>query len=78
MSTVKPHGRLPWFITASRAMATHIGHRNSVDVKRDSASFRSTESRERFRSQSRETNRELDTVDVMPRNPDDEKVFRKA
>ncbi|KAJ4296514.1 hypothetical protein N0V90_006559 [Kalmusia sp. IMI 367209] len=74
---VRPHGKLPWFITASQAVTSHFGHGSAHDLKTENASLRSSESRERFRSRSRDTDRELDTVVVMPRDPRNEKVLRK-
>ncbi|KAL1599775.1 hypothetical protein SLS60_007579 [Paraconiothyrium brasiliense] len=76
--TIKPHGRLPWFITASQAIVTHFGHGSTHDLKQDSASLKSGTSQERFRGRSQDTSRELDTVVVMPRDPRNEKVFRKV
>lgn len=75
---VKPHGKLPWFITASQAIISHFEHRSTHDLKHDTMSMKSGESREVFRSRSRDTNRELDSVVVLPRDPRDEKTFRKV
>ncbi|KAF2447791.1 hypothetical protein P171DRAFT_452975 [Karstenula rhodostoma CBS 690.94] len=74
--TIKPHGRLPWFITASQAVVSHFGHGSTHELKQDTASLKSGTSQERFHSRSQNMNRELDTVIVMPRDPRDEKVFR--
>lgn len=76
--TIKPHGKLPWFITASQAIISHFEHRSTHDLKHDTMSMKSGESREVFRSRSRDTNRELDSVVVLPRDPRDEKTFRKV
>jgi AGZA family xanthine/uracil permease-like MFS transporter len=78
MHAVKPHGRLPWFITASQSIVSHFGHGSTHDLKQDSTSLKSGNSQEQFRSRSQDMNRELDTVVVMPRDPRDEKVFRKT
>ncbi|KAF2255518.1 purine transporter [Trematosphaeria pertusa] len=75
--TIKPHGKLPWFITATQAVASHFGHGSSHVPKQDAASTKSGESQERFRSGSKSSNQELDTVVVIPRDPRDEKVLRK-
>lgn len=72
-TSVIPHGKLPWFITASQSLASHLGH--GSDVKKDTASTRSCESQQVFRAGgSKDSNQELDTVVVIPR---DEKVLRK-
>ena len=70
----KPHGKLPWFFTASQAVAARFGYERHS--KHENASIRSTSSQERFRT-SKGSTRELDTVVVMPRDPRDEKVLRK-
>ncbi|KAH7130648.1 permease family-domain-containing protein [Dendryphion nanum] len=73
--TAKPQGKLPWFITASQAVASRFGYeRNS---KHENASIRSSSSQKHFRTTSKGSNQELDTVVVMPRDPRDEKVLRK-
>ena len=72
---VVPHGRLPWFVRATQDVAAHFGHAHNV--KADTASTKSGESQERFRSDSKGSNMELDTVVVIPRDPRDEKVLRK-
>lgn len=74
---VKPHGRLPWFITASQAIVSHFEHGSTHDLKQDSASLKSGTSQEQFHRRSRDTSRELNSIVVMPRDPRDEKVFRK-
>ncbi|KAF2264590.1 purine transporter [Lojkania enalia] len=73
--TLRPHGRLPWFITASQSVASRFGH--SSDPKADTASTTSGASHQRFRPDSKGSNQELDTVVVLPRSPRDEKVLRK-
>lgn len=73
--TAKPQGKLPWFFTASQAVASRLGYERST--KHENASIRSTSSQERFRTTSKGSTRELDTVVVMPRDPRDEKVLRK-
>ncbi|KAF2120536.1 permease family-domain-containing protein [Lophiotrema nucula] len=73
--TIVPHGRLPWFIRATQDVAAHFGHTHNV--KADDASTKSGGSQERFRSDSKGSNTELDTVVVIPRDPRDEKVLRK-
>ncbi|KAF2866730.1 permease family-domain-containing protein [Massariosphaeria phaeospora] len=67
--TVKPHGKLPWFITASQALASQFGGRS--DQKADSISLKSVDSREHI------SNQELNTVVAAPKNPSVEKVMRK-
>ncbi|KAF2463177.1 uncharacterized protein BDR25DRAFT_337990 [Lindgomyces ingoldianus] len=69
--SIKPHGRLPWFITAPKALAAHFGH---GDSRKDSASIKSGESQEHFRGESKDSNQELDTVVVVPRG---EKMLRQ-
>ncbi|KAF2176742.1 purine transporter [Zopfia rhizophila CBS 207.26] len=69
--TIKPHGRLPWFITASQALASHLGRRSQQN--NDLTSFKSGESQEQFRSGSKDSNQELDTVVVIPRG---EKILK--
>ncbi|KAF1951448.1 hypothetical protein CC80DRAFT_496058 [Byssothecium circinans] len=89
--TIRPHGRLPWFITASQSIAEHIGMRRDVKetTSKDSASVMSGGSEQRFRMQpgSGHSDRELDTVIVGTmetgpefgvRDPRDEKVLRKT
>ncbi|KAF1968659.1 hypothetical protein BU23DRAFT_540923 [Bimuria novae-zelandiae CBS 107.79] len=76
--TIKPHGKLPWFITAGQAISSQFRqHGSTHSLKHDGASLRSGDSREGFRSRSLDSNRELDTVVAMPRDPRDEKVLRK-
>jgi AGZA family xanthine/uracil permease-like MFS transporter len=74
MTAVKPMGKVPWFISASQQVAAHFGH--GSESKQDTTSMRSSDSQERFRSGSKASNQELDTVVVIP-NPRDEKVLRK-
>ncbi|KAF2740013.1 purine transporter [Polyplosphaeria fusca] len=72
--TIIPHGKLPWFITASQALAGHFGHGGGDAAKLETASTRSGGSHVQFGTRdSKETNQELDTVVVVPR---DEKVLR--
>ncbi|KAF2794902.1 hypothetical protein K505DRAFT_241169 [Melanomma pulvis-pyrius CBS 109.77] len=73
--TIKPHGKLPWFITASRSLTSHLNH--GSDQKQDTVSVKSGESQEQFRGDSKHSDQELDTVVVIPRDPRDEKVLRK-
>ncbi|CAO2650453.1 Nn.00g017450.m01.CDS01 [Neocucurbitaria sp. VM-36] len=78
--TIKPHGRLPWFITAGHALADRLSHGHNKD-KHDNTSMRSGESSWKYhdRLNSKASNRELDTVVVhpLPTDPSQEKVLRK-
>jgi AGZA family xanthine/uracil permease-like MFS transporter len=77
--TVKPHGRLPWFVTAGQAIAGRV--RTSSGSKDDDMSMRSGESGWKYHDRigSHGSNRELETVHVpaLPTDPRREKVFRK-
>ncbi|OAL50754.1 hypothetical protein IQ07DRAFT_437056 [Pyrenochaeta sp. DS3sAY3a] len=77
--TVKPHGRLPWFITASQALADRLGHGNKNNS--DGTSEQSEESSWKYhdRLNSKSSNRELSNVVVhaLPTDPNEEKVLRK-
>ncbi|PSN73002.1 hypothetical protein BS50DRAFT_176312 [Corynespora cassiicola Philippines] len=75
--TIKPHGRLPWFVTASQSLASHFGH-GSDQMKPDSASTKSGESQQRFRAGSQDSNQELETVVVIRPNPLEKTVLGKA
>jgi AGZA family xanthine/uracil permease-like MFS transporter len=70
---VKPHGKLPWFITASHSLASSFGRDSSG--KQDAASTKSSESQKHFRDGSKGSDQELETVVVAA--PRDEKVLRK-
>ncbi|KAF2019006.1 hypothetical protein BU24DRAFT_458725 [Aaosphaeria arxii CBS 175.79] len=74
--TPKPHGKLPWFITAGQTVASHIGRRRGETS--GNASIRSGDSHKRFRSDSNGSEQELDTVIVIPRDPREEKVLHKV
>ncbi|KAH7388704.1 permease family-domain-containing protein [Pyrenochaeta sp. MPI-SDFR-AT-0127] len=79
--TIKPHGRLPWFITASQALAGQLGHGISKN-KADDTSVRSGESSWKYhdRLHSNSSNRELETVAAppLPTNPNLEKVHQRT
>lgn len=76
---VKPHGRLPWFVTASQALADRIGHGNGS--KDENASIRTADSNWKYQDRlgSNRSDRELQTVNVQPplTDPSQEKVLRK-
>lgn len=74
--TIIPHGRLPWFVTATQAVAQHVSHRQETKLA-ETASTKSGGSR-RFGSQSKDSDTELNAVVVIPRDPRDEKVLRKT
>ncbi|KAJ4367407.1 hypothetical protein N0V83_006989 [Neocucurbitaria cava] len=78
--TIKPHGRLPWFITAGQALADRLSHGRNKN-QNDNTSIRSGESSWKYqdRLNSKASNRELDTVAVhaLPTDPSQEKVLRK-
>jgi AGZA family xanthine/uracil permease-like MFS transporter len=73
--TVKPQGKLPCFITATRLLARGTTNGDDDDVK-DTDSVKSGESRERFHAggQLKDSNLDLGTILVEPR---EEKVLRK-
>jgi AGZA family xanthine/uracil permease-like MFS transporter len=79
---VTPHGKLPWFFTASQVLAGHVRRRNGVN-KDDTASVRSVGDgwnyEDRLPSKASNQQMELDRVIVqgMPMNPNREKVLRK-
>ncbi|KAF1939538.1 purine transporter [Clathrospora elynae] len=77
--TIKPHGKLPWFITASQAIVDQVRH--SERHKEENASIRSGESGWKYHNRvgSNGSNRELETVVVhpLPTDPRREKVLRK-
>ncbi|KAF2657514.1 hypothetical protein K491DRAFT_714361 [Lophiostoma macrostomum CBS 122681] len=70
--TIKPHGKLPWFVTAGHSLTSRFGR--DSDGKQDGGSMKSSESRKHFRDESKGSDQELETVVVVPR---DEKVLRK-
>jgi AGZA family xanthine/uracil permease-like MFS transporter len=70
-----PHGKLPWFLTASQTVAAQFG--GPSNKEQDTRSVKSGESQRHFRDGSEGSNQELDTVVVIPRDPRDEKVLRK-
>ncbi|KAF1994617.1 hypothetical protein P154DRAFT_475754 [Amniculicola lignicola CBS 123094] len=72
--TIVPQGKLPWFITTSQKISHHFGYGNS-DPKEVTSSIKSGDSQARFRSDSKGSDTELNTVVVIPR---DEKVSRKV
>jgi AGZA family xanthine/uracil permease-like MFS transporter len=64
---------LPWFITASQAVVSRFGH---GDLQHhDSESLKSGESQQQFRSGSKDSSKELETVVVLP--PTDEKILKR-
>ncbi|KAF2706888.1 hypothetical protein K504DRAFT_69750 [Pleomassaria siparia CBS 279.74] len=73
--TIKPHGKLPWFITASQLLAGRIGHHNGQ--QKDTTSIKSGESQVEIRGDSKNLDQELDAVVVIPKDPRDE-VLRKT
>jgi AGZA family xanthine/uracil permease-like MFS transporter len=75
---VKPHGRLPWFVTAGQALAGRV--RGEGSSKADDVSIRSGESGWKYHDRiGSHGSRELETVHVqaLPTDPRREKVFRK-
>ncbi|KAG9186501.1 putative xanthine/uracil permease [Alternaria panax] len=79
--TIKPAGRLPWFITASQSLADRV-RGNHTPKSSDAISIRSTESEWKYRDRigSNGSNRELDSVVIqaLPTDPRREKVFRST
>ncbi|KAF2638147.1 hypothetical protein P280DRAFT_92080 [Massarina eburnea CBS 473.64] len=78
--TMKPQGRLPWFITAPRRIADRLnGGVDERPISKDSASMTSSDERFGMRSgQSHYThNHDLDTIVVDVQDPRREKVFRQ-
>lgn len=76
---VKPHGKIPWFLGASQALADHVRGRRGSD-RGDSASIRDNgwDYQDRLESKGSNQDAELERVHVlMPRDPDREKVLRK-
>ncbi|KAH7414470.1 permease family-domain-containing protein [Phaeosphaeria sp. MPI-PUGE-AT-0046c] len=79
--TVKPHGKLPWFFTASQALADQL--RGGRGGRRDdAASFRASHDGWDYQDRlgSKASNQEPDPdrmVVGMPRDPSREKVLRK-
>ncbi|CAI6251619.1 unnamed protein product [Periconia digitata] len=72
--TIKPHGKLPWFISAGEAIASYVGHGSSKGKPmRDSASMMSGLSEQRFH----QFNHELDTVVTGLKDPREEKVMNR-
>jgi AGZA family xanthine/uracil permease-like MFS transporter len=81
LELVKPHGKLPWFYTASQALALKI--RGRRDRRRDDvASIRCEEDeweyQDRLGSKASNQDAELERVVIrdLPRNPQHEKVLR--
>jgi AGZA family xanthine/uracil permease-like MFS transporter len=80
--SVKPYGRLPWFLTASQALADqlrerHDGHRaDSVSIRMDQDGW---DYQDRIGSKASNQDPEFERVVVqaMPTNPNREKVLRK-
>ncbi|KAL1792002.1 hypothetical protein ACET3X_009753 [Alternaria dauci] len=77
--TIKPAGRLPWFITASHSLADRVRGTHTPN-SRDAISIRSTESEWKYHDRigSNGSNRELDSVVIqaLPTDPRREKVFK--
>jgi AGZA family xanthine/uracil permease-like MFS transporter len=77
---VKPHGKLPWFFTASQALADQLrGGRGRSD---DAASFRASHDgwdyQDRLGSKASNQGPDPDRVIIgMPTDPSREKVLRK-
>jgi AGZA family xanthine/uracil permease-like MFS transporter len=82
LEPVKPHGKLPWFYTASQALADQVRGRRD-HYRDDSASIRTREDgweyQDRLGSKASNQDAELERVIVrnLPRNPEYEKVLRK-
>jgi AGZA family xanthine/uracil permease-like MFS transporter len=81
LEPVKPHGKLPWFYTASQALAVKVrGRRNRR--RDDSSSIRTGEDeweyQDRLGSKASNQEAELERVVIgdLPRNPNREKVLR--
>lgn len=78
---VRPHGKLPWFFTASQALADHVRGRGG-SRREDSASPREDgwNYQDRLGSKGSNQDAELERVVVqaLPRDPDTEKVLRKV
>lgn len=74
--TIKPHGKLPWFVNAGEAFASYVGQRSSAREKpmRDSASMMSGLSEQRFH----QFNHELDTVVTGLKDPRKDKVLNRG
>ncbi|KAF2034930.1 hypothetical protein EK21DRAFT_55348 [Setomelanomma holmii] len=80
--TIKPHGKLPWFYTASQAFADHVrGRRDNRnhDVSPSRVEDDGWEYQDRLGSKASNQNAELERVVVqaLPVNPRNEKVLRK-
>lgn len=78
---VKPHGKLPWFFTASQAVADQL-RANRGTERSENRSFRSAWSyQDRLGSKASNQEPELETVVFQtlspPTNPNREKVLRK-
>ncbi|CAN9088499.1 hypothetical protein CC77DRAFT_1019090 [Alternaria alternata] len=77
--TIKPAGRLPWFITASQSLADRVRGTHTPN-SRDAISIRSTESEWKYHDRigSNGSDRELDSVVIqaLPTDPRREKVFK--
>jgi AGZA family xanthine/uracil permease-like MFS transporter len=82
LGLVTPHGKLPWFFTASQALAGHVRRGNGVS-KDDTASVRSVvdgwDYEDRLPSKASNQPMELDRVVVqgVPMDPSREKVLRR-
>ena len=64
IGTVKPQGRLPWFITATQAVTDYFGRNGSSGHAQDSThSLRSGTSQENFAA-SRGPNKDMEAVVV--------------
>lgn len=81
--SVKPHGRLPWFFTASQALADQVRGRRA-NRTHTAASSRMREDdgweyQDRLGSKASNQDAELQRVVVqaLPANPSGEKVLRK-
>lgn len=81
LESVTPHGRLPWFFTASQAFADQVrgrhdrGREGSASVREDGWDYQ-----DRLGSKGSTHDAELERIVVpaMPRDPDREKVLRKT
>jgi AGZA family xanthine/uracil permease-like MFS transporter len=80
--SVKPHGRLPWFLTASQALADQLRDRHE-GRRSDSVSIRTGQDgwdyQDRIGSKASHQDPDFErvTVQAMPTNPGHERVLRK-